>query len=202
MNQPFWEKSYQDDSVSTFGVVPNISILDFEKFFKKDWNILDVGCGEGKNPIYLANNGYKNIDAFDISQNAINKLNKLAEKDNLQINSWVQDLCQFEFNREYDLIMSHGTLHFVSKMAWRNFLFSAKKNTNIGGIHIIQIFTNKLPASPDIAPFAIGLADENELAEIYSDWETLEFKSYVFEDEHPGAPKHFHATNKIIVRKR
>ena len=50
----------------------------------------------------------------------------------------------------------------------------------------MQIFTNKVPASPDIAPFVKGLADEGELFELYSDWRILEAKSYVFEDEHPG----------------
>ena len=66
----------------------------------------------------------------------------------------------------------------------------------------MQIFTDTVPASEDIAPFAVGLAKEGELKELYSDWEILQFKSHVFEDEHPGVPRHMHASNKIVARKK
>ena len=60
-------------------------------------------------------------------------------------------------------------------------------------MHIMQIFTNKIQASPDIAPFTIGLAGEGQLFQLYDDWEVIETKSYIFEDEHPEVEKHFHA---------
>lgn len=103
--------------------------------------------------------------------------------------------------KNYDLIVSYGTLHFVSKEGWHKFLDEAKLHTNFGGIHIMQIFTNTVPASPDIAEFAVGLAEEGELREIYNGWEILAFKAFVLEDEHPNAPKHFHAINKVVARK-
>ena len=97
--------------------------------------------------------------------------------------------------------MSFGTLHFVEREDWKRFLLQAKEHTNVGGIHIMQIFTDVVPASPDIASFAIGLAKDEEIKELYQDWEILQFKSYVFEDEHPNVPKHLHASNKIVARK-
>lgn len=201
MNKPFWEESYKDDNISTFGSEPNASVKEFIHYFDKSWNILEVGCGEGKNSLYLAGLGYENVNAFDLSENAINKLLRIAGNRKLAINAWVQDLCKFSFEKQYDLIISFGTLHFVEKKNWKKFLHEAKKCTNIGGIHIIQIFTNKVPASPDIEQFAIGLADENEIEDLYNDWNILQYKSYVFEDEHPGVPKHFHASNKIIAQR-
>ena len=107
----------------------------------------------------------------------------------------------YQFEQRYDMITCFGTLHFVTKNYWKRFINNAKKYTNIGGIHIIQIFTDTVPASEDIAPFAIGLAKDEELKELYADWEILQFKSYVFEDEHPNVPKHLHASNKIVARK-
>lgn len=98
--------------------------------------------------------------------------------------------------------MSFGTLHFVKKEDWKNFLLNAKENTKEHGIHIIQLFTNVLPASPDIAPFAVGLAEDEEIKELYADWNILQFKSYTFEDEHPGVPRHYHASNKIVAQKK
>lgn len=100
-----------------------------------------------------------------------------------------------------NLIMCFGTLHFVNRSDWKDFILRAKADTDKGGIHIMQIFTDSVPASEDIAPFAIGLAKDEEIKELYKDWEILQFKSYTFEDEHPGVPKHLHSSNKIVARR-
>lgn len=201
MNIPFWEETYKDDDIFTFGSEPNNTLIEFKNKFSKTGKILDVGCGDGKNALYLAKQGFSNIDAFDISENAINKLERLARKADINLNAWVDNLCDFSFKKTYDLIFSFGTLHFVNKDNWHKFIFDAKENTVIGGFHIIQLFTDKVPASPDIVPYAVGLAYDEEIKELYDDWNIIQFKSYVFEDEHPGVPKHLHASNKIVVQR-
>lgn len=198
---PFWEETYQNMDTITFSENPNATIKEFEHLFDKDWNILEVGCGEGQNVLYLAKQGYTEVDAFDISENGIKKLRKKCEIQGVGLNAYVDDLTKCRLRKNYDLVMSFGTLHFVEKEGWKRFLTQAKEKTNIGGIHIMQIFTDVVPASPDIAPFAVGLAKDEELKDIYQDWEILQFKSYVFEDEHPNVPKHLHASNKIVARK-
>lgn len=202
MNKPFWEKAYKNDNVSTFGTEPNQSIKEYEHLFDKTWSTLEIACGEGKNPLYLASKGFSNVNAFDLSEDGIAKLSRAASKRGLSVNAWVQDLRNFQFEKQYDLITSMGSLHFVEKCDWTSLLLEAKKNTNIGGIHIISIFTNSVPASADIADFAIGLADDGELEKLYHDWAILESKSYIFEDEHPGAPKHVHSSNRIVAQRR
>ena len=202
MNIPFWEETYKNDDIFTFGPHPNDSLIEAEKYLKITDNIIDVGCGDGHNVLYLAKQGYKNIDAFDFSENAIAKLHRLSERNNIStINAWVQDLCEFSFTKQYSLIMSFGTLHFVSKENWHKFVLEAKEATVVGGMNIFQIFTNKVPATEDIAPYAIGLSEDGEIKELYSDWDIISFRSYVFEGEHPDVPKHFHAANKIIARR-
>ena len=201
MEKPFWERTYDDDSVSTFGSRPNRTIEGMWESFDKSWSILDVGCGEGKNPIFLAEKGFVNIDAFDLSQAGIEKLLRIASLKKVKVNAWIQDLTEFRFNKKYDLIMTHGTLHFVMKEEWKRFLVDAQNNTNIGGLNIIQIFTNKIPASYDIAAFAKGLADEGELESIYQDWQIISSTSHVFEDEHPGVEKHLHASDTVAAKR-
>ena len=116
--------------------------------------------------------------------------------------AFTDDLTKYHFTKSYDLVMTFATLCFVEKDKWRHFIEDAKEHTNPNGIHIIHTFTNTVPASPDIAPFAVGLADEGEIANLYSDWEVLQFKTYVFDDEHPGVPRHQHAVNKLVARKK
>lgn len=201
MKKPFWENTYSDDTVTTFGTKPNRAVEDMWESFDKNWSILDVGCGEGKNPIFLAENGFKDVDAFDLSQEGIDKLLRIAYLKKVKVNAWVQDLTEYSFKKNYDLIISYGTLHFVSKDEWKRFIIEAKKNTNIGGLNIFQIFSNKVPASADIAAFAKGLADEGELASMYHDWQIISTTSHVFEDEHPGVAKHLHASNTVVAKR-
>ncbi len=197
---PFWEKAYQEDDTIAFSSQPNITITEFEHLINTQSNVLDVGCGEGQNAIYLAQKGY-NVDAFDLSEYGIAKLKHKCELSNTQVNAFVANLTTYQFKQHYDMILCFGTLHFVDKNDWKSFINNAKEYTNIGGIHIIQIFTDAVPASEDIAPFAIGLAKDEEIKELYTDWDVLQFKSYVFEDEHPNFPKHLHASNKIVARR-
>ena len=201
MKISFWEKAFENDETFLFGASPNKTILELEHLFDKQWSVLDVGCGDGKNSIYLAKQGFENIDAFDISETAIGKIRRLCEKDSLQINARNTTVQEFEFDKQYDLILSFGVFHFVAKSEWRAFIEKAKSNTNIGGIHIIQMFNDNILPTFDIAPYAIGMAKDGELKEMYSDWEILQFLSYTFEEEHPGVPLHKHASNKIVARK-
>lgn len=197
---PFWEEAYQRKDVVTFSSEPNVTIKEFEHLFIEHSKVLDVGCGEGQNALYLAQQGHS-VDAFDLSENAIKKVKYRCETKGVQMNAFCSDLTKYYFDQNYDVIISFGTLHFVSKNDWKEFIGKAKEHTKVGGIHIIQLFTDIVPASEDIAPFAIGLAKDEEIKELYDGWEILQFKSYVFEDEHPGVAKHLHASNKIVVRK-
>lgn len=198
---PFWENAYKDENIVTFSSEPNVTIKEFEHLLSQQSQIIDIGCGEGQNAVYFARHGYCNVDAFDISEHGIAKLKQKCQKENIQLNAFTADLITYQFEKQYDMVMSFGTLHFVQKMDWKSLINRAKACTNIGGIHIMQIFTDTVPASEDIAPFAIGLAKDGEIKELYNDWEILQFKSYTFEDEHPGVPKHIHSSNKIVARK-
>ena len=198
---PFWEKTYLDDSAITFSATPNATVTEFEHLLDKETSILEAGCGEGQNAIYLARQGFADIDAFDISENGIAKLRRIADANNVRLNAFVADLTAYPFEKTYGLVMCFGTLHFVRREQWKEFIDTTKTHTAVGGIHIMQIFTDTVPASDDIAPFAVGLAKDGEIKEMYSDWEILQFRSYVFDDEHPGVPKHRHSSNKIVARR-
>ncbi|MDE7130404.1 MAG: methyltransferase domain-containing protein [Lachnospiraceae bacterium] len=197
---PFWEKAYQEYDTIAFSTEPNVTITEFEHLLNDQSKVLEVGCGEGQNAIYLAGKGH-HVDAFDLSEYGIAKLKHRCELSNVQVNAFTADLTTYQFEQCYDMITCFGTLHFVDKNEWKKFIKNAKEYTNMGGIHIIQIFTDVVPASEDIAPFAIGLAKDEEIKELYTDWEILQFKSYVFEDEHPNVPKHLHASNKIVAKR-
>lgn len=197
--KPFWESEYLDREKSTFGNQSK-EVEDIVPHLKKGARILDVGCGDGRHSLYLANLGFQ-VDAFDISENAINKLNYLKEISNLSINTFVCDILNFDFKYSYDLIIVHGVLQFVEKTKQALVIDLLKKWTNNNGYHIVALFTDGEPIPPDLKDVMIGVFKEEEIKEYYKDWQTVMFESYKFHDEHENGIKHCHAVNKIVAQK-
>ncbi len=200
VEKPFWEQTYQMQEVSTFANRPTSDVAEFYGSFKKNSLILDVGCGEGRNSIFLAEQGHR-VDAFDISEAGIKKAIKLAGLKKADVNFWPQDLAEFEFEKEYDVILSHGVLHLPEKKVRNALIKKAKHHTKTGGYNLIGIFTNKLPAAPDLAVFTKSLFDIGEILDMYSDWEIADHQEGTFKDEHPGGIRHEHAYERIIAQK-
>jgi len=174
--------------------------MAFYENFAPHSQILDVGCGEGRNSIFLAEQGHT-IDAFDLSKAGIEKARFLASQNALAINFFVYDLGEYIFNKEYDVILSHGVLHLPEKGTRDSFIESAQEHTKPGGYHIIGIFTNRLPATPDNAPFTKSLFSVGELPGKYEGWDILSHEEGTIRDSHPGGVSHEHAYERIIARK-
>ena len=179
---------------------PTVDLNEYAHIINEKSFILDVGCGEGRNSIFLASKNHI-IEAFDISEAGINKAKLIAKNMNLNINFWHQDLAEFKFNKQYDVILSHGVLHLTEKHYRDEFIHNAKENTKNGGYNFIGVFTDKLPATPDNAPFTKSLFKVGELLEKYNDWEIIHHLEGTFFDEHPGGIKHEHAYERIIAKK-
>ncbi len=194
---PFWENEYCNNKTFVFGK-PSKEVVDSVPYLKKGARILDVGCGDGRHAIYLAKLGFK-VDAFDLSQNAINKLNGL--KGELPISTMVCDIEDFPFKTSYDCIIIHGVLQFVSKQRQKRIIELLKKWTNSNGFHLIAVFTNEVPIPDDLKSIMIGVFSKQEIKEYYQDWTIVDFKEVIFQDEHENGLKHTHAMNKMIARK-
>lgn len=78
--------------------------------------ILEIGCGQGRDAIFFSKLGYQ-IDAIDISQNAVNFVNKTKDELGLKIfNVVIHDvLTPFEHSPEtFDFIYSNLALQFFN----------------------------------------------------------------------------------------
>ncbi|MBP2658642.1 MAG: hypothetical protein H6Q69_1674 [Firmicutes bacterium] len=70
-----------------------------------------------------------------------------------------------------------------------------KGNKGIGGYYSEKLLLLKIW-------FHLGLFQDGELAELYSDWDIELYQSYFFVDEHSNGIKHRHPINKIVARKK
>lgn len=75
---------------------------------KKDF--LDLGCGIGRHTILFANNGF-NVNAFDLSENAIERTRKWADSLNLKVNYKVGDMLNLPYkDNSIDCILCRNVI--------------------------------------------------------------------------------------------
>ena len=198
--QLWFENCYSDPDSDAFGE-PSDEMLDLSTTIRPGARVLDVGCGEGRHAVLLAERGAR-VFAFDTSLRAVLKLRRRTRLGAHPAPLvWIQDVVTGIPDAPFDLIICHGILHFLPPEERRLALGLVQKRTAPGGINVIAVFTTKLPAPPDMAPFLLGLYEEGELREAYAGWQLLLDRSYTFRDSHPGGIKHHHAVDKIVAQK-
>ena len=199
-NAPFWEGLYANrDAVDTFGP-PNPEILDLIPTLPPGASVLDLGCGEGRVALPLAEAGFR-VVGVDVSEAGIAKLKRIAEDRGLGIEASVEDLNAYEIAGDFDLMVSDGVFHNIHREHAERLITSMKARTRPGGYNLIKQFTTKVPPPPELARFHIGLWEEEELFDRYEGWEFLIRSSFILEDEHPDGSRHRHPINKILARK-
>lgn len=109
-----------------------IATLKKYKITKKS-NILELGCGEGRDAIYLLDNGY-NVLGIDYSFTVIDKCNELTNYK--YVNNFKQlDLIENSLNEKFDFIYSVAVIHmFVldeHRNKFYNFIYDHLKDNGI-----------------------------------------------------------------------
>lgn len=88
--------------------------LESDCFLLPKGRALDVACGDGRNAIFLAENGFL-VDGIDFSESALKRLSSFAEKAGVNIHTAVVDLDgsnPFQELPMYDsIIINHYRLH-------------------------------------------------------------------------------------------
>ena len=199
---PFWEAAYQDLNGVTFaGGKPSREFYEILSLLPPKAEVLDLGCGEGRNALFMAENGCQ-VTAVDISAHGIAKVQHLARRKGLSIRTQVQDMRQYRFDEDFDLIISHGCLHLIERPQWQRLLGEFKAHTAPGGFNVVAVFTDTIAPPEDLRDVCVCLFQEGELFAYYEDWQVSRRESYVIEDEHPGSLAHRHPINKIVAQKR
>lgn len=201
--KPFWDESYKrPGKLDTFGNgQPDKDVEEIAIKIGQGRRALDLGCGEGRNAIFLAKQGFVTT-AFDISANGIEKVLKTAADYDLNIEAFICDMREYTFPHSFDLIVCSGCLHLVNKCEWAEVVNQMKKATNVGGYNAVGIFTDTVPEPEDQRCLMIGLAAEGELYDLYNDWEIVKKNSFCFEHQHPDGPKHKHSGNRLLAKKK
>lgn len=140
---------------------------------------LDLGCGSGRNSLYLNQKGF-DVTAWDKNPMSISNLNKIIEAEGLKnITADVVDLNTLHFDGEYDFILSTVVMMFLERNTIPGLISNMQRCTKVGGYNLIvaAMDTEDFPCTVGF-PFAFT---EGELSHYYAGWELLKYNEDVGE---------------------
>ena len=110
----YWSDMYSRPNVFGTGPTKLAKMANDLIYDKSIQNILEIGCGQGRDSIFFSEKGYS-IETFDISENAITFVNKTKKSFNLKnLNAIVHDVTEpFSYsNNFFDFVYSNLALQF------------------------------------------------------------------------------------------
>ena len=153
---------------------------------------LDLGCGQGRNALFLAQHGFE-VTAVDQNELALEILQSIVEQEDLEMTVGLYDINSANLKQSYDLIVSTVVLMFLQADRIPAIIRNMQDQTNPGGYNLIvcAMDTEDYPCQ---VPFSFTFK-EGELADYYKDWELVKY------NENPG---HLHRRdehgNQIALR--
>ena len=165
----------------------------------RPYRLLDVGCGEGKDAVFMARCGY-DVTAFDIAQAGIDKALRLADEANVFVNAFVADVNEYRPDGEYDVVFSSGVLHYIRPELRAELFDCYKAHTAPGGLHAMNVFVQKPFLAPPPEKEESYDWHSGELFALYRDWQFEHMEEKIFDCNSSGIP-HKHAMDVMVARK-
>lgn len=166
--------------------------------------VLDAGCGEGKNAIFLASLGAM-VRAFDLSEIAIRHAKEWAPNKSFpKVSFEVADVRSVLIPRfSYDVVIAYGLLHCLADcdevVSVVNRLKAACRER---GVFILCAFNDRsqdLSAHPGFHPV---LLPHDIYISLFAGWELLHCSDEDLTEIHPhNEILHTHSMTRILARK-
>ncbi len=136
--------------------------------------VLDVAMGNGRNAIFLAQNGFQ-VEGIDLSREAVGMALERAEERGVEISAGIVDLeDDFRIEGEYDLIICFNYLH-------RPLIPVLKKGLRRDGMIIYETYIVDQPRFGKPKNPA-HLLRHNELLDLFREFRCLRYHEGIFEN--------------------
>jgi len=96
-----YARKYDNESF-TQGTLGECDFIEQELNFKKNLQIIDVGCGTGRHAVELTRRGYS-VTGIDLSESQLEMARKKAKENNLEIKFLRYDARNLPFEKEFDV---------------------------------------------------------------------------------------------------
>ena len=162
-----WDNKY-DTEVYLFGEKPIPFLVENAHLLPKG-KVLDIAMGEGRNGVYLATQGF-DVLGLDISATGLKKAHRLAEKNNVTIETRVVDLESFTLApNSYDVILC---TYYMQRDLFKQFQSALKP----GGMIVVETYNvDYLKYTRFSRKWAL---DTNELLDIFKGMRVIRYQDY------------------------
>nr|WP_299242141.1 tellurite resistance methyltransferase TehB [uncultured Halomonas sp.] len=140
-------------------------------------SVLDMGCSNGRNALYLSQHGF-DVTAVDNNSAAIDMLQQIVNREGIgNIKPQVYDINSAGLSSEYGWIVCTVTLMFLDPSRVEAVIADMQEHTLPGGYNTIvcAMNTDEHPC-PVGFPFTLGAG---QLHEAYSGWELIKYNEDV-----------------------
>ena len=179
----YYDDKYKSDEFF-WGKQPSSMARIFLQMFPphEGQTLLDIGCGEGRDSIFFARNGYQ-VRGFDFSKDGVNKSLAWAKELKLSINFFQADINNYRLEKSYDAVFASGALHYIPQHLRNETISNYKQFTNPGGIHafMVPIYKPFLPRDPDVDELEQDWIS-GEILTHYHDWKIDFFTEEILDD--------------------
>jgi 2-polyprenyl-3-methyl-5-hydroxy-6-metoxy-1,4-benzoquinol methylase len=138
MLKEYFEKLYAETTCK-WGLKPDFVLVHFLELFPRGV-ALDLGMGEGRNAVFLAEKGF-DVEGVDVSRTAVDRCIQRAEEGNVVIDAHVGDLKGFRIDeRKYSLIVAAGaSLNFLKKSEIETVARKITEGVKKGGFVFVSV---------------------------------------------------------------
>ncbi|MEL6407230.1 MAG: class I SAM-dependent methyltransferase [Chloroflexota bacterium] len=171
-----YEKLYQEQR-HVLGKPTQVFIDFFDGYTKEKADVLDLGCGQGRDGLFIARLGHR-VVGVDISETGIAQLLEDAKTETLAIEGVVADLTDYVPAGEYDVVVLDRTLHMLDAPIRLDVLARVSPVVRDGGFVLLADEKSNMSAFRDF------------FAQDAHDWKiTHDKKSYICVQKNPITDK-------------
>ena len=178
----------------------------------KKYNVLpcaaiDIGAGEGRNSIWLSKQGF-DVYAIEPSKIGANKIIQRAKECRVKVSVLNTDILNATKNlKDIGFAVALTSLEHMENDYLLEAVKEIKRVLKPGGYIYVIVFTEEDPGykkdiqnASECALFIKHYFKKEELKDMFSDFEILEYSEYLKEDNTHG-PLHYHGKAKLFARK-
>ncbi|MGN9163204.1 class I SAM-dependent methyltransferase [Clostridium sulfidigenes] len=139
----WWSNFYSDKekAIPFFKNIPDENLASyFELDLLKQGKALDIGCGNGRNSLYLAHKGFE-VYGIDFSKTSIEWGKQLAKEQSIEVNFLCQSIFDFKCEPEsFDFIYDSGCFHHIKPHRRNQYLSAVLKLLKPDGYFSMNCF--------------------------------------------------------------
>ncbi|MEM8731650.1 MAG: class I SAM-dependent methyltransferase [Pseudomonadota bacterium] len=171
-----WDERYAKDGF-LFGTEPAAFLTAAISYLKEPSRVLCVADGEGRNSVYLAQQGHA-VTAFDASQVGLDKAMGLARHRDVRVDYHLSTVADWDWDQTYDAVVAIF-IQFLAPEERAEAFDAFRRAVRPGGLLMLHGYA---PRQVDYGtggpPLRAHMYTEDLLEAQFSDWQILRLADY------------------------